>query len=81
MNKRIGPLNRETETLEFPFGSFLQLKSTVAEVKNSQGELNSTNKIANKRISKLEDNRNYYYPGQRTERKKSEEKGRKPQDL
>lgn len=81
LNKQIGPLNRETETIEKNQMEILELKSTIAEMKSSQGELKSTNKIANERISKLKDNRNYYYPGERTEKKKSEEKGRKPQDL
>lgn len=47
----------------------LELKITVAEMKNSQEELNSTNEMANKRIRVLEDNRNY--PGERTEEEKN----------
>lgn len=69
MNKQIGPLNRETKTIEKNQMEILELKITVAEMKNSQEELNSTNEVANKRISVLEDNRNY--PGERTEEKKN----------
>lgn len=57
MNKQRGSLNRETETIENIQMEILELKSTVAKMKNSQEELNSTDKMANKRVSEHKYNR------------------------
>lgn len=76
MNEQIECLNRETETYRRePNGNFRQ--STVAEMKNTQEELYSTNKMTKVRVRELEDNKNY--PGERTKGEIFEEKETKPQ--